>query len=73
MVLIQKAVFLIGGSIGLLVFVNFFDAFFVTTAGIVSKSTLTFLQLIPFVLGATLVFVLFPRQKEEKANESFIG
>ncbi len=68
MVLVEKAVFLIAGSIGLLVFVNFFDAFFVTTAGTVSKSTLTFLQLIPLVLGATLVFVLFPRQREERPN-----
>lgn len=64
--LVEKAVFLLGGSIGLLVFVNFFDAFFVTTAGTVSKSTLTLLQLIPPVLGAALVFVLFPRQREER-------
>ena len=66
--LIQKATFLLAGSIGLLVFVNFFDAFFVTTAGIVSASTLVFLQLIPLVLGASLVFVFFSRPKEEKTN-----
>ena len=68
MVFIEKAVFLIGGSIGLLVFVNFFDAFFVTTAGTVSKTTLSLLQLIPFVLGAVLVFVLLPKQREERTN-----
>jgi len=68
MVLVEKAVFLIAGSIGLLVFVNFFDAFFVTTAGIVSGTTLSLLQLIPLILGAALVFVLFPKQKEENPN-----
>ncbi len=66
--LVEKAVFLIAGSIGLLVFVNFFDAFFLTTAGTVSGSALVLLQLTPLVLGATLVFVLFSRQKEERAN-----
>ena len=71
MVLIEKAIFLFAGSIGLLVFVNFFDAFFVTTAGVVSTTTLTLLQLIPLVLGAVLLFVLFPKQKEDKVNGRF--
>ncbi len=68
MVLVEKAVFLFAGSIGLFVFVSFFDSFFVTTAETVSTSTLTLLQLIPLVLGAVLLFVLFPRQREERTN-----
>lgn len=68
MVIFEKVIFLIGGSIGLLVTVSFFDAFFVTTAGIVSPAALTLLQLISFVMAATLVIGLFSRKKEENLN-----
>lgn len=68
MVFVQKAIFLMGGGIGLVVFVNFFDAFFLTTAGVVSSATLTILQLASFVMGATLIIGLFSRKKEENLN-----
>ena len=68
MVFFEKAIFLIGGSIGLLITVSFFDAIFVTAAGVVSGSTLLLLQLMAFVMAATLVIGLLSRKKEERTN-----
>ncbi len=69
MVIFEKVIFLIGGSIGLLVTVSFFDAFFVTTAGVVSTATLTLLQLMSFVMAATLVIGLLSKKKEADVND----
>ncbi len=64
--LLQKSVLAISTVLGLLVFVFFFDAIFVSAAEKVSSTALLLLQLIPLVIMAVLVIVLTRPDKREQ-------
>ncbi len=69
--LMEKALLTIGTTLGLLIFVSFFDGIYVQVASTVSATAILFLQMIPLVIiGVLLVVLVTPDKKKQEVMQT---